>query len=249
MRGEYAMTAQVWDERAWDRADDPMAMLGLLCPPRGNLSGEPSNRKLRLFSVAVARAAGERYWACDPEGFAALAVAERFADGFEWEWPACDVFDPVAWHGANWMARVDLPGLPVGAAVRAAILRDIFGNPFRNLAAFLDRRWEQWRAWNDGVVRKLAQAIYPGRGHQGEWDMMPYLGDALEEAGCDHAVLLRHFRGQEPCPHRAPAPETPLVDFEYFESACKLCGATGWRPLRVGHVLGCHALDLALGKG
>jgi hypothetical protein len=31
------------------------------------------------------------------------------------------------------------------------------------------------------------------------FDLMPVLGDALEEAGCDTADLLAHFRG--PGPH------------------------------------------------
>jgi hypothetical protein len=42
--------------------------------------------------------------------------------------------------------------------------------------------------WNDGIVRKIAQAIYDERA----FDRLPILADALEDAGCDNADLLTH---------------------------------------------------------
>src|SRR5262245_7375188 len=68
--------------------------------------------------------------------------------------------------------------------------REIIGNPFRPPAVDMD-----WLAWNDGTVRKIAQAIYVERA----FDRMPVLADALEDAGCDDADLLRHCR--EPGEH------------------------------------------------
>ena len=66
---------------------------------------------------------------------------------------------------------------------RAAILlRDIFGNPFRPVAA--DPKWLT------SAVVGLAQAIYEERA----FDRMPILADALEEAGCDNADVLNHCR-------------------------------------------------------
>jgi len=47
-----------------------------------------------------------------------------------------------------------------------------------------------WLTWNDGIVLKLAQAIYGDRA----FDRMPVLADALEEAGCDNADILAHCR-------------------------------------------------------
>jgi len=44
--------------------------------------------------------------------------------------------------------------------------------------------------WNDGIVRKIAQAIYDDRA----FDHMPILADALEDAGCDNADMLMHCR-------------------------------------------------------
>src|SRR5262249_16615769 len=63
-----------------------------------------------------------------------------------------------------------------------AILRDIFGNPFRPIT--LDPSWQS------ADVLALAQAIYDERA----FDRMPILGDALEDAGCDNADVLTHCR-------------------------------------------------------
>jgi hypothetical protein len=68
---------------------------------------------------------------------------------------------------------------------QAALLRCIFGNPFR-LAA-LD---PAWLAWNDGCAPKLAAAIYDGR----RFADLPILADALEDAGCCDAAILAHCR-------------------------------------------------------
>jgi len=65
------------------------------------------------------------------------------------------------------------------------LLRDIFGNPFRPITIA-----PTWLVWNDGVTRKLAQAIYEERA----FDRLPILADALEEAGCANADLLNHCR-------------------------------------------------------
>jgi hypothetical protein len=47
-----------------------------------------------------------------------------------------------------------------------------------------------WLAWNDGAIRKMAQAIYDARA----FDRLPLLADALEEAGCADADILSHCR-------------------------------------------------------
>jgi hypothetical protein len=70
-------------------------------------------------------------------------------------------------------------------AAQSQMLRDIFGNPFRLVAVDLT-----WPAWNDGTVRRIAQAIYDERA----FDRMPILADALEDAGCDSADILNHCR-------------------------------------------------------
>ena len=74
---------------------------------------------------------------------------------------------------------------------QAAMLRDIFGNPFRP-APTLDPAWLKW---HDATIPRLAQQMYDSR----DFSSMPILADALEEAGCTSGEILEHCRG--PGPH------------------------------------------------
>jgi hypothetical protein len=71
-------------------------------------------------------------------------------------------------------------------ARQAALLRDIFGNPFRPPLP-IDAHW---LTWNDGAVPKQSQIIYDDR----RFADLPLLADALEEAGCTNADILAHCR-------------------------------------------------------
>jgi hypothetical protein len=86
----------------------------------------------------------------------------------------------------NWQWR----GNPKERRAQSALLRDIFGNPFRPA-----RIESSWLRWNDGTVPKIAQGIYDER----VFDRMPILADALMDAGCDDESILSHCR--EPGPH------------------------------------------------
>ena len=48
--------------------------------------------------------------------------------------------------------------------------------------------------WNDGAVRKMAQAIREAR----RFTTLPLLADALEDAGCADAEILEHCREHSP---------------------------------------------------
>ena len=74
--------------------------------------------------------------------------------------------------------------------LQLALLRDIFGNPFRPVA--LD---PVWLSWHDGLLVSMARWMYDSH----EFADQPVLADALEEAGCDNADILAHCRG--PGPH------------------------------------------------
>ena len=76
------------------------------------------------------------------------------------------------------------------AAAQAALLRDLF-NPFHQPPS----PDPAWLAWNDGTVRKIAQAVY----EECAFDRLPLLADALEDAGCTNAAILAHCR--EPGEH------------------------------------------------
>jgi hypothetical protein len=77
------------------------------------------------------------------------------------------------------------------------LIRDIFGNPCRPLSPVPPLVL----AWNDGIVKHLAEASYQQRIMPGgalESQRLAVLADALEEAGAD-AELAGHLRG--PGPH------------------------------------------------
>jgi hypothetical protein len=67
-----------------------------------------------------------------------------------------------------------------------AIVRDIFGNPFREVE--LDPRWQTTS------TLAMASAMYDSQ----DFAAMSILADALEEAGCDNAEVLAHCRGDGP---------------------------------------------------
>jgi hypothetical protein len=72
------------------------------------------------------------------------------------------------------------------AAAQAGLVRDLFGNPFRPVAA--DARWRT----TDTVG--LATGIYDERA----FDRLPVLADALMDAGCADEQVLGHCRSEEP---------------------------------------------------
>jgi len=80
---------------------------------------------------------------------------------------------------------------PGEAQSQAALLREVFGYPFRS-APILD---SQRLSWTGGPVSSLAEAIYQERA----FDRLPELADVLQSAGIDDADILGHFR--EPGPH------------------------------------------------
>jgi hypothetical protein len=77
-----------------------------------------------------------------------------------------------------------------GVGEQTALLRELFGNPFR--APFLDLAW---LAWNGGTVRRIGRAVYD----DATFEQLPVLADALEDAGCTDRTLLGHLPG--PGPH------------------------------------------------
>jgi hypothetical protein len=104
------------------------------------------------------------------------------------------------WAAAGITANGRFPGVterePLGPA--AAILRDLFANPFRPAPA-LDPSWLAGRDWG---VPQFALVAYGERQlPDGTLDpaRLSLLADALQDAGCTDAELLGHLRG--PGPH------------------------------------------------
>lgn len=69
---------------------------------------------------------------------------------------------------------------------QCAMLRDIFGNPFRPLPPSA-----LGSAPSSLTVQNLARVIYDGQ----IFEHLPILADALEEAGCHAPAVLEHCRG------------------------------------------------------
>jgi hypothetical protein len=123
----------------------------------------------------------------------------------------------IAWlRAGRLVADLTLYDLRRGPELLEGYTRDTFGPlPFRpaNLAP-------GWRAWNEGIIEKLAWASYEvlKKGDTLDPDHLAILADALEEAGVAGAEILDHLRG--PGPHfrgcwaveTAIAPEAPQAE-------------------------------------
>jgi hypothetical protein len=184
-------------EAEWLLATDPQSMLEFL-RARGGASG----RKLRLFAVGCCRKAWGRP---GPKAKAAAEVAEAHADGKAGR-PALAAARRDVRRGtapAGVLAYWTTEPVPLTAAAStvsrgegtgaladsfmAALLRDVFGNPFRPPPPLAPAVL----SWDGGTVARLAAAIYDERA----FDRLPVLADALEDAGCADAAILGHCRG------------------------------------------------------
>jgi hypothetical protein len=67
-------------------------------------------------------------------------------------------------------------------AAQAALLRDIFGNPFRPVTFSVE--------WRTDTAVSLARAMYDSR----DFGAMPILADALKDVGCEDEAILNHCR-------------------------------------------------------
>lgn len=215
-------------EAEWLASSDPAAMVNHLLRRNGTgtISSDKNlerngitDRKLRLFACACCRLKGRKDAEVDQmelSGFPNMEEAEAPITDLEW----ATRWTHYSYGSGSPKQHNEQPRMEV----RAALLRDIFGNPFRPVEwewrdGLLKKPGENWFAiWLLPSVKRLAQAIHDERA----FDRMPILADAMEEAWCQDEAILRHCRGEEP--------------------------VKGWRPLRGPHVRGCHVLDLILGK-
>jgi hypothetical protein len=161
-----------------------------------------SDRKLRLFGCAC-----RRVWESVPDEFrTAVEVAERFADG-EATKKRLGVAKKATGAILSSSARRPSDSRVCGAAWSttrnaataatypcwvftdetdrrslAALLRDIFDNPFRTVT--FDP------AWRTSDAMLLAKGIYDEKA----FDRTPILADALQDAGCTSDDILNHLR-------------------------------------------------------
>jgi hypothetical protein len=192
-------------EREWQLCNDPDVMLEWLLL-RKLLNGKASERKLRLLACAACR----QQWGCFLEhSKRVIEVVERYTedqatheevrhslvafldeDGYPRN-PTLDSDEDLAWRvAARSFGRMQVQDVlgqlhHVKRQAQAQLVREIFGNPLRPA-----RVRKAWLRWNDRVIPTLAQQMYQER----EYEQMPVLGDALEDAGCTDAGMLQHCR-------------------------------------------------------
>ncbi|MFO0821747.1 MAG: hypothetical protein U0792_01285 [Gemmataceae bacterium] len=193
------MTEEVW--LGCDDVGDMVEHIGLAA----------SARKVRLLGCACVRWAWE--WGMGEPTPEAICVGEAFADGVataeevslaaremntEWreheeayrpyprtcEWTEMLLdTDARAWLGElhPYTADMHIGDEPEWQGI-VRFAHDIFGNPFRPVA--FDP------AWRSDTAVSLAKQMYESR----DFDAMPILADALQDAGCDNADILNHCR-------------------------------------------------------
>lgn len=188
----------------------------------------------------------------------AVEVAERYADGEATEndlesanqlMHSPELY-PSGPNTLAWMTAVphsELVQLPpldtVPPATQAALLRDIFGNPWRPVALpkVVSAGRYEWSPWVTCDVARIAEGIYAARA----FERMPILGDALEDAG-RMDTKCSACGGSGSC-------ELRPIGNGAWSGACAFCGGTG----KIGllghcrgpgpHVRGCFVLDIILG--
>jgi hypothetical protein len=173
-------------EAEWLGSNDPESMLDFL----GRKAG---GRKLRLFGAACARQA-YAWMSRKPSALEVVRMAELLADGqasrtdLQKARRALSGRMPV---GLVWTARAKpadaarfwAQDQSLGARQRHAdVLREIFGNPFRQPILEL--------AWLTPAVTTLAESIYV----EHRFGDLPALASALEGAGCTSSSILAHCR-------------------------------------------------------
>jgi hypothetical protein len=243
-------------EAEWLTSTDPQAMLAWI-QTGGESSNRPRNpptdRKLRLFACACCRQVWDSIKSTSAR--AVVEVAEKYADGLVklsgmeaaerlWErrnaygYEPTDVLIDICGRASRYIVEHNLArDREVASPIQAALLRDIFGNPFQPVTPAAkcsechgkqgrfakvnggyDSEWIECSkcagkgiltvAWFTPTVLAIATAIHEDR----DFEDMPILADALQDAGCDNDGILSHCRDSGP------------------------------------HIRGCWVLDLILGK-
>jgi hypothetical protein len=177
-----------------------------VCVAERYAEGQASRDELRRVREQMLSQPGVRWWRRWLSRVYTFQMHEvwMWAQGMAWA-VAADPDD--LWRQITRLAWVAGPDGPLGMSLElvdgipspASLLRDVFGNPFSPASA-VDPAWLDW---NDGTVKRLAEAASEERSlPSGELDAgrLAVLCDGLEDAGCpsDHELLL-HLRG--PGPH------------------------------------------------
>jgi hypothetical protein len=202
-------------EDKWITAANPLNLLLHVKRAAPGLRTKHGRRKFRLFASGCARRAlTEQSTALLPAIEAAERFADGEMDTTELYAISTTIFrspvwkslprsmqtvvlrliDPETWGSVQvwrWVTNPDMDTLRGNKPIEekrhlAALVRDLFGNPYRPVK--FDR------SWRTSTAVALTDGIYADRA----FDRLPILADALEEAGCDSGEVLAHCRGDGP---------------------------------------------------
>jgi hypothetical protein len=188
-------------EQEWMVCADPTPMLQFL-------ASKKNKRKLAMFGVARCRHISRL--CSDERGLIAIDVAERYADRKakinevrvacrNAREDATGIVRPLGHYvneiavlynaafNAYLVSEYALKAAPDQAgekALQCALLREVFGNPFR--------RFRISRRWLTPKVKQLCEQVYA----ESSFDQLRLLADALDQAGCTEADILRHCRNE-----------------------------------------------------
>jgi len=153
------------------------------------LAAIPIRRRLRGYANRARSAA----WLAGFDSDAASRFNSAYRSGHvAYDWgtaarAAVDAVDTVvlkaakgAQQAGRWAAEAMRAARKTADIVQAGLLREIFGNPFRQLPVNT--------AWLAPAVVGIATTIDVER----RFDLMPALGAALSDAGCDDTSILEH---------------------------------------------------------
>jgi hypothetical protein len=151
-------------------------------------SGEPIDRRLNTARSEAAIAASNsscRAGSTEDEGAWGAAFHARLVHIADVAWEA-DAYERLHRNESPLPGEDDACRAAWAAeeSAQCDLIRDIFGDPFGPRPVISP-------SWLTPAVLRLAEALYEGR----DFEAMPMLGDALEEAGCDDPGLLGHCRG------------------------------------------------------
>src|SRR5262249_23922680 len=147
-----------------------------------SLSSKLGYRKRHLYVAAICRYIDGLF---DDEEQRRIAVnrQERVAEGWQGKREADRAIGTVM----NLLEGTAVIYEPHEEKMLTLFLRDLCGPlPFRAVTVA-----PNWLSWNEGIVPKMVRDIE----HDGAFERLPILADALEDAGCTDADILSHCRG------------------------------------------------------
>jgi hypothetical protein len=159
--------------RAWPRIEPHPAARACVEFAEGFADGDGAKKRLRKL-VDACRQRYDRYGERPGEDVQVVHAAAAARTTCEPE------VHPIA---SCRSVRIALGGDEAAeAAAQAALVRCVFGDPFRPVPVASE--------WRSADAIGLARAIYADRA----FDRLPILADALEEAGCGDPAVLAHCR-------------------------------------------------------